>query len=59
MALKKSAARYKKKQKNFLLPDHELAENLILKFGLHERTKEDKSEFVTKSVGNVITIIFK
>ena len=49
----------KKKQKNFLLPDHELAENLILNFGLHERTKEDKSEFVTKYVGNVITIIFK
>ena len=46
-----------KKQKYFLLPDHQLAENLILvcKKGL----KEDKSEFVTKSVGIIVTIIFR
>ena len=34
MALKKSATRYKQKQKHFSLPDLQLAENLILVFGL-------------------------
>ena len=35
MALKYSVTRYKKKkQKYFLLPYHQLAENLILVFGL-------------------------
>ena len=35
MALKQSATRYKqKKQKYFSLPDHQLAEDLILIFGL-------------------------
>ena len=34
MALKQSATRYKQKQENFLLPDHQLAENVILAFGL-------------------------
>ena len=34
MALKWSAIRYKQKQNFFLLPDHQLPENLILVFGL-------------------------
>ena len=29
-----------KKQKYFPLPDHQFAENLILVFGLYERTKK-------------------
>ena len=39
-------------QKYFLLPDHQLAENLILVFGFYERTKRDKTEFVRKLVWN-------
>ena len=48
-----------KEQIYFLLPDHQLAKNLIFIFGFLERTKKmDKSEFVTKSVGVIVTIIF-
>ena len=39
MALKMCATLYEKKQKYFSLPDHQLARNLILVFGLYERTK--------------------
>ena len=43
ITLKESAIRYKygetKEQKYFLLPDHQLAENLILDFGSLKRTK--------------------
>ena len=34
MALKWSATRFKKKTETFSLPDHQIAENLILVFGL-------------------------
>ena len=37
MALKEIANHYKQNQKYFLLPNHQLAENLILVFGLQER----------------------
>ena len=47
-----------KKQKYFSLQDHKIAENLILNFGLYEKPKSDKSEFVTKSLGIIVTIIF-
>ena len=46
-----------KKQKYFLLPDHQLAEKLILIFGLQKRTKQGKSKLVTKSVGIIVMII--
>ena len=39
MALKMWMTLYEKKQKYFSLPDHQLARNLILVFGLYERTK--------------------
>ena len=59
MALKLSTTRYKqKKQKYFPLKDHQLAENRILVFGLQRRKKKDKSQFVTKSVGIIVMIIF-
>ena len=38
MALKQSATRYKQKLKYFLVPGHQLAENLIHVLGLSERT---------------------
>ena len=47
-----------KKQKYSSLTDHQLAEKLILGFGVQEKTKKDKSKFVTKSVGIIVTIIF-
>ena len=34
MTLKQSAIRYKQKQNYFSLPDHQLAEKMILVFGL-------------------------
>ena len=37
-----------KRQKYFLLPDHQHAENLILVFGFYKRKNKDKREFVTK-----------
>ena len=43
MALKQSATHYKQKHIYSSLPEHELP---------------DKSEFVTKSVGIILTIIF-
>ena len=45
-----------KKQKYFSWPDHQLAENLILVFGFYEGKIKDKSEFVTKVVGIIVTI---
>ena len=48
-----------KKQKYFSLPDHQHAEHLILVFGYYKKgQKEDKSDFVTKSVGIIVAIIF-
>ena len=47
-----------KKYNYFLLPDHQLAENLILLFGLYKRTKKDKSKFVSKFVEIIDTNIF-
>ena len=44
-----------KKQKYFSWPDHQLAENLILVFGFYEGQIKDKSEFVTKVVGIIVT----
>ena len=42
MPLKYNVSHYKQKgQKYFWLPDHELAENLVLVFGLYERTKKE------------------
>ena len=42
----------------FSVPDYQLAENLILVFSFLKRQKRDKSEFVTKSVLIIVTIIF-
>ena len=56
MALMYSATRYK--QKYFSIRDHHLAENLILVFVCKKGQREDKSKFVTKSVGKTVTIIF-
>ena len=47
-----------KKQKYLSLPDDQLAENLILSFFRKKGQKEDKSEFVTKFVRVIATIIF-
>ena len=47
-----------KKQKYFLLPDHQVGKNLIPVFGFYERTKKDKSEFVAKFARTLVTIIF-
>ena len=59
MVLNQSATSYKqKKQKYFSLPDHQLAENLIFVLVFKKGQKEDKGEFVTKSVGIIVTIIF-
>ena len=41
-----------------LLPDHQLAENLNLSFFHKKGQKEDKSEFVTKFIRVIATIIF-
>ena len=57
MALNRARLAINTKQKYFSLPDHQLAKNLILVFGLQERKKEDKREFITKSVGMIVTII--
>ena len=40
-----------KKQKDFLLPDHQLAESLTLALVCRKGQKEDKSLFATKSIG--------
>ena len=52
------ATGYKQKQKYFSFPDHQLAENFILIFGFMKGKTRDKSEFVTKLVGVILTIIF-
>ena len=46
------------KQKYFSLPDHQLAENLFFFFISTKGQTRDKSEFVTKIVGTILTIIF-
>ena len=46
-----------KKQKYFLLPDHQHSENLILVFGFFKRKNKDKREFVTKYAEITCTII--
>ena len=51
-----SATRYKQKTEIFLVTRHQLAENLILVFGFYEGQIKDKSEFVTKVVGIIVTI---
>ena len=43
-------------KKYFSLPYHQFTENLILVFSFCERTKRDKSQFVTKFVGIIVTI---
>ena len=52
ITLKYSVTHYKQKQKYFLPPDQQLAENLIL------GKKRDKSEFVNNFVKITVTIIF-
>ena len=47
-----------KKQKYFLLPDHQLAENVILVYDLEERTKKGQSEILTKSVKVIVGVMF-
>ena len=47
-----------KKQKYYSLPDHQLAENLILVLICKKGQKVHKKDFVTKSVGIIVTIIF-
>ena len=59
MALKLSAIRYKQKTETFLItwpPTCWKPGSLFLV--CKEGQKEDKSEFVTKSVGIIVTIIF-
>ena len=51
MAFKETSTCYKK-QKYFMLPDHLLF--LVCKKG----QTEDKTEFLTKSVGTIVAIIF-
>ena len=46
-------------QNYFSLPDRKLAENLIFAFRFYERTKRDKSEFLTKLVGIILPIIIQ
>ena len=47
----------KKKHKHFLLQDHQLAEKLIFDLGFFEKKKKrDKSIFVTKFLGTIITV---
>ena len=42
MPLKYNVSHYKQKgQKYFSLPDHELAENLVLVLGLYEKEKKE------------------
>lgn len=48
----------KKKHKHFLLQDHQLAEKLIFDLGFFEKKKRDKSIFVTKFLGTIITVTF-
>ena len=44
--------------KPFLLPGHQLAENLIIVFGFYEMTKKRYiNEFVIKFLGIIVTII--
>ena len=45
------------KHKYFLLPDFQLAEDFILLFDFYERAKGDKSEFLTKFLRIIDTII--
>ena len=40
MPLKKSATRYKQKQKYFSLPDYQLSKNMVLIFSSCERKKK-------------------
>ena len=42
----------------FLLPDYQLAEDMILLFVFYEKIKIDKSEFVAKVVGITVIILF-
>ena len=58
MALKKSATRYKQKAEIFLLPDTNLLKIRFLFLVCKQEQEEDKSKFVTKSVGIIVTIIF-
>ena len=46
------------KDKYFLFPDFQLAENFILLFDFYEKKKGDKSEFLTKFLRIVDTIMF-
>ena len=46
-----------KKQENFSLPDHQLAEILIFVFDFCERTKKGENKFVIKFVGIIAAII--
>ena len=41
-----------------MLPDYQLAEDMILLFVFYEKIKIDKSEFVAKVVGITVTILF-
>ena len=41
--LKQSATRYKQKQKDFLVPEQQLAESLTLVVGFYERTREGQN----------------
>ena len=47
-----------KEQKYCSISDYQLAENLILFLVSKKGQKEIKIEFATKSVGNIVTIIF-
>ena len=48
-----------KKQKYLLLPDHQLAEKLLILVSVSTKgQKSDKSEFVTKFVRAISTIFF-
>ena len=47
-----------KRQKYFLLPDHQHAENLILVFVFYKRKNKDKRGFVTKYAEIICTIMF-
>ena len=45
-----------KKAKYLLLPGEQFAENLILVFGFFKMQEKDKSKFVAKFVGIIISI---